>query len=605
MRSAAELHADDSKKFRYIIPKPYLHLEISILIYFLYSIIGSCHVAHSYLWARVLIVSDVYTCMIHDLCAGMLRQKVEGRITRIWSKTLSSGMEDKSIAIDSIFIFLEPVSSNLFALTRNRPALPFREVNQRVDYNRQPHVIQRYHVPSPQNDQYCRHDQAVYSMWMHFVIFCSMELESANSHRHAEAEIAAFAHPRYKYPLESNRSRIPPSSSSKGYQSNSVHTSHQQCFFLDETLAVNPFTNVNRLDVFRNMSCGGERSRQLFSTRESTSCSPSVSSECVSTRKSCPVQVSLDAAAPPERAYASPRNDLQPHFSSQDLHILNPHSGICQPLHFDDSLTLCKVKNLIYSQPQNIDKNNIVFNQSNILLATSHSYFNEKASTVFAKGLDRKATHLNHIVLSGIDHVTSLTSAGAVPNPSLLSHFEQRRTSEKEMGKITSLNAGHRALNTEERGPFDMDEDLKRSLYDLIDIEDTSTSLEISRFSPSDDNIELYSRYLADNYLRFSPVAGQTPEMKSPPNFDMASPTNISNVGSYSPSSVCSILKGSLKNTESLNFNSRYRQGYWKQEQLETQLKQYHMQSERISDQSSIQSQMWQFNKKSDDLGPK
>ena len=39
-------------------------------------------------------------------------------------------------------------------------------MNQRVDNNNQPHVIQRYHVPSPQNNQYRRHDEAVYSMWM-------------------------------------------------------------------------------------------------------------------------------------------------------------------------------------------------------------------------------------------------------------------------------------------------------------------------------------------------------------------------------------------------------------------------------------------------------
>ena len=354
--------------------------------------------------------------------------------------------------------------------------------------------------------------------------------------------------------------------------------------------------------MFRNLS-SGEGSQSLFSSRESTSCSPSVSSECASTRKSCPVQVSLDADAPPERAYVSPRNDLQPHFSSQDLHILNPHSGICQPLHFDDSLTPCKVKNLLYSQPLNIDKNNMVFNQSNILSATSHSYFNEKASIVSAIGLSCKATHLNHIVLSGVDLVTSLTGAGVVPNPTFLSHSEQRRISECEMGKITSLNAGNRAFDTKEKGTSDVDEELRRSLYDLIDVEETCPSVNISRFSPIEGNIELSYCDLNDNYLSFSPVADRTHEIKSSLNFDMASPTNISNVGSYSPSSVCSILRGSMKNIESMDFNSCHRrQLHGKQEQLQTQLKQYHTQSERgISDQSSSQSQMWHYNKKAED----
>lgn len=36
----------------------------------------------------------------------------------------------------------------------------------------QPHTVQPYCVPVPQQDQYRLHDAAVYSMWMHFVDFC-------------------------------------------------------------------------------------------------------------------------------------------------------------------------------------------------------------------------------------------------------------------------------------------------------------------------------------------------------------------------------------------------------------------------------------------------
>ena len=100
---------------------------------------------------------------------------------------------------------------------------------------------------------------------------------------------------------------------------------------------------------------------------------------------------------------------------------------------------------------------------------------------------------------------------------------------------------------------IDLDEELKRSLYDLIDVDETCPFFNISRLSPSEDNIELSYCDLTDNYLSFSPVSGRTPEMRSPLNFDMASPTNISNVGSYSPSSVSSILSGSMKNIQSMD----------------------------------------------------
>ena len=528
-------------------------------------------------------MSDVCTCMIHDLCAGIQPRKVERRITRILSKTLFSGMEEKSITIETMFGFLEP---NLFVSVCNRPTLPFHVVNQRVDNNRQPHVIQRYHVPSPRNDQYCRHDQAVYSMWMHFVIFCSMEVENLNRHRHAVAEIAAFAHPGYKYPLESSDSMILPSSSSKDHQSKNLHTGHQQCFFYKGTLAVNPFTNVSRLDVFKNLSCG-EGSQLLFSTRESTSCSPSVSSKCPTTRKSSPSQVSLDGPsqvsldgpsqvsldgrALPQRAYAFPRNHLQPHFSSEDLRILNPHHGNYQPLHFDDTFTPCKFKNLLQHMGKDIEDHNFTVQHSNFLPVTSHSYFNEKAGAVSAMGLGCKAIHVNRIVHSRVDHLTSFTGARAIPKSSFLSHSEERKPFEWEMGKITDLKAGQCTFNMVKKGSFDTDEELKRSPYDLIDVDETSPPFNTSR-SPAEDNIELSFCDLEDNYLSFSPVAGRTAETKSLLNFEKARPTDISNISCYSPSSVCSILKGSTKNIQSLDSHSNRRQFYGKRKQLLTQL---------------------------------
>jgi hypothetical protein len=60
------------------------------------------------------------------------------------------------------------------------PIMPYNAVAQKLDNNRQPHVIQPYNVPSPQPDQFRHHDEAVYSMWMHFVDFCLATGESTN-----------------------------------------------------------------------------------------------------------------------------------------------------------------------------------------------------------------------------------------------------------------------------------------------------------------------------------------------------------------------------------------------------------------------------------------
>ena len=155
------------------------------------------------------------------------------------------------------------------------------------------------------------------------------------------------------------------------------------------------------------------------------------------------------------------------------------------------------------------------------------------------------------------------------------------------------------------QGPFDINRMIRRSLPDLIDVEESSSLFNNSPISPSEDNIELSFCDLADNSLSFWTEAGRTSEIKSPLDIKMAPPTNISNVGSYSPSSVSNILRGSLKNDQSLDFNSHHRQGYGNQEQLQIQPRQFQTRSESISDQSISQSQMWQYNIKSEYHGSK
>lgn len=61
------------------------------------------------------------------------------------------------------------------------PVMPYPMVAAKLDMNRQPHVIQSYSVPTPQHDQYHRHDTAVFSLWMHFVDFCMANADSSSA----------------------------------------------------------------------------------------------------------------------------------------------------------------------------------------------------------------------------------------------------------------------------------------------------------------------------------------------------------------------------------------------------------------------------------------
>ena len=71
-------------------------------------------------------------------------------------------------------------------------------------------------------------------------------------------------------------------------------------------------------------------------------------------------------------------------------------------------------------------------------------------------------------------------------NHSLLLHLEERRTSEWELGKATSLKACDRAtIIAEDNGIFDIDEEIKRSLCNLNDVEESSPPLNASRISSS------------------------------------------------------------------------------------------------------------------------
>ena len=138
----------------------------------------------------------------------------------------------------TIFIIFSALTANFYF--SHRPVLSYYEISQRLDIFRLPHVIQRYGVPAPQDDQYRRHDQAVYSMWMTFVSFCS--LDTVANPLENEADMGAYFHPEFESP---NRQCLHESISD-----------HHDMIFLDETLPVNPFINRSRLAVFRRMSLG-------------------------------------------------------------------------------------------------------------------------------------------------------------------------------------------------------------------------------------------------------------------------------------------------------------------------------------------------------------
>ena len=102
---------------------------------------------------------------------------------------------------------------------------------------------------------------------------------------------------------------------------------------------------------------------------------------------------------------------------------------------------------------------------------------------------------------------------------------------------------------------------------------------------------------LADTSLYISHVVARTPERNSPLDFDMTPPTDISKIGSFSPSSVCYMPKEPMKEYQSLDLNSHRRQSYGKRDLLQTPLRLYYTQSAKISDRSGSQSQMWHYNK--------
>ena len=460
----------------------------------------------------------------------------------------------------------ESYPTDFSILLHNRPVLPFHEVNYRLDSNHQPHVIQRYGVPCPQNNQYRRHDEAVYSMWMHFVTFCSMESTPSSNRLETDAEIAAFAHPAYSYPLKSAVSSIL-ASSERGHSNNFDNGQCRQgCIFLEETLAVNPFINVSRLDVFRTLS-SGEGLQSSCTTKESSRCSSAMSSTYASmrtTRASSPVQVLFNGHSQhqPPSQFLRTRNTAPSPRSARSCSSSDFHTQLdMQDCHGRDRSHIQLPGRSIYAEEC---KRKI--QRSNSISAASHPYYNQKTAPVSAFGLRSEATLSNRKVFSTEDRVTSLPAA--VTSPFISQCLERRNKAilEGQTEKMMTLKVDNEASIYEENKLSGYEDESKRSLCNLDFLSDAqehsarpfSTSF-FANISATLTKPGLEAPTLPDGC--HLPIGDHTPQSTSPFDFGMASPTTISDIGSFSPPPMSEIPKSSFEKIQSMEFESLYRRG--------------------------------------------
>lgn len=130
---------------------------------------------------------SVGTCPYRERCVYLHDPRCICREAK--TKTRRKNKED--VVLDSLFW----------------PIMPYSMVAGKLDSNRQPHVIQQYVVPPPQSEPYRRHDEAVYSMWMHFVDFCSACSESV--HAASADQAPCFMAPDRPFNAYTNKFRLP------------------------------------------------------------------------------------------------------------------------------------------------------------------------------------------------------------------------------------------------------------------------------------------------------------------------------------------------------------------------------------------------------------
>ena len=495
----------------------------------------------------------------------MPRQRREGRIRKISSRTLFSG-ENYYVKQSFASVMIEILKSVLKAyhltaisiFCHDRPVLPFHEVSHRLDSNRQPHVVQRYGVPSPLDNQYRLHDQAVYSMWMHFVTFCSIDSANPNNHRETDAEMSAFAHPRFEYPLKSpNLSSI--FSSSSKINLSCDRQNRPRCIFLEETLDVNPFINVSRLDVFKTLS-SGEGLQSCCTSRESTRCSSLVSSRCSSV-----VPSRLSSAAPSNYSSARTTRASSPvrGLSSANAQQLASSQFLCG--RFESQVNDMRFQSEmerwghsekdLSSMPQSgrsvpTEEYRKRRHRCNGIIASNHPYYNEKTATASAFGSRKEATPIKSKVHSSANNKSSTSTAAT---PSFTQYEVQKKISEGIMARRAIVNGGNIAFASENMGHCNIEDDMDSSLHSfdflMNDNEPDAASHFASLFAAKDSSKVLS---LADAFS--SPPTSTTPLSHSPFNVGISSPTGVSDISNFSATSA-----SACKTADSMDFVSLYR----------------------------------------------
>ena len=423
-------------------------------------------------------------------------------------------------------------------------------------------MIQRYGVPCPQDNQYRRHDQAVYSMWMHFVTFCSGESAISDNHHNIDAEVAASARPAYFCALNVARTALPASSPGGVLLTYpDTYQYRKRCIILDETLALNPFINVCRLDVFRALS-SGEGLRSSCTTKQSTIHSTPATSRHASphmTRACSPMQVPLIEGSQPAPHPIFPRTNSEHRFNSMDYAAPSlPPAISCTAFNFNSRLDNADCRG-VWACRSNIPHSRMspdiggrrrYVQRRNCMMAASHPYYSGKFTSASASTVRYEATLLNRKLLPIKDYTSSFPvpmTAPSMPQHQFLQENGSRNISDKERTapNLTSgALSGNTAIASEEHFLYGIGDESNTSMRNFDSHFNTRkcndlplTTSPFSCISPTKTGREVPALLIGN--LHLSPVSHSTRQSNSPFGLAKASPTGVSDISSCHHTPLC------------------------------------------------------------------